>query len=76
MLIVNETLSHRAHDPLASNLIIQGDNVPVMKSLCESPFDFLGKVDLMLWDPPYNTGNKDFMYNDRFGSHESWLLFM
>jgi len=47
-----------------------------MKSLCESPFDLLGKVDLMLWDPPYNTGNKGFMYNDRFGSHESWLSFM
>ena len=49
-----------------SNLIIEGDNAPVMKSLCAGMFRFRGKVDFMLWDPPYNTGNNDFIYEDNF----------
>ncbi|MCE8158932.1 MAG: site-specific DNA-methyltransferase [Candidatus Moeniiplasma glomeromycotorum] len=43
------------------NLVIEGDNLKVMSSL----YQYHGKIDLILTDPPYNTG-KDFRYNDRW----------
>lgn len=49
-----------------ANLIIEGDNAPVMKSLCAGTLGMRGKIDFMLWDPPYNTGNNDFLYEDNF----------
>lgn len=36
---------------------------------------FEGKVKLIYIDPPYNTGNDGFAYNDNF-NHSSWLVFM
>jgi adenine-specific DNA-methyltransferase len=44
------------------NLIIEGDNLEVLKLLQKS---YLGKVKLMFIDPPYNTGN-DFIYPDNY----------
>lgn len=44
------------------NLYIEGDNLEVLKLLQES---YLGRVDVIYIDPPYNTGN-DFIYNDDF----------
>lgn len=44
------------------NLFIEGDNLDVLKLLQES---YLGKVNLIYIDPPYNTGN-DFVYSDDF----------
>jgi adenine-specific DNA-methyltransferase len=41
-----------------------------------------GKIDLIYIDPPYNTGNKDFIYNDKYVEkedtwrHSKWLTFM
>src|SRR5690606_21044419 len=37
--------------------------------------EFAGKVKLIYIDPPYNTGNDGFNYNDSF-NHSSWLTFM
>jgi adenine-specific DNA-methyltransferase len=74
VLLVNEKLSYKG-DITNHNMLIQGDNVPVMKELLNGSFGFEGSIDCMIWDPPYNTG-KMFIYNDRFGSHESWLTFM
>ena len=45
----------------ASNLLIEGDNLQSMVSL----YKYRGQVDLVLTDPPYNTGN-DFRYNDKW----------
>lgn len=45
----------------ASNLVIEGDNLQAMATL----YRFRNQVDLILADPPYNTG-KDFRYNDRW----------
>lgn len=59
-----------------NNMIIKGDNVTVMNGLLDNTSYGAGSIDLMLWDPPYNTGNKHFMYGDKFLSHESWLRFM
>lgn len=44
------------------NLYIEGDNLDVLKLLRE---DYLGKVQMIYIDPPYNTGN-DFVYEDDF----------
>ena len=44
------------------NLYIEGDNLEVLKLLQES---YLGQVDVIYIDPPYNTGN-DFIYNDDY----------
>ncbi|ANH51217.1 putative methylase [Campylobacter phage PC5] len=47
------------------NYLIKGDNLEVMNSIL--PF-YKGKVKLIYIDPPYNTGNKNFQYNDNFES--------
>lgn len=46
------------------NLVIEGDSLDAIKLIEES---YLGKVDIIYIDPPYNTGN-DFVYADTFGS--------
>jgi adenine-specific DNA-methyltransferase len=48
-------------DDQARNLVIEGDNLQAMVTL----FRERGQVDLILTDPPYNTGN-DWRYNDRW----------
>lgn len=64
-------------DPV--NLLIEGDNY---HSLAVLNFTHKEAVDLIYIDPPYNTGNKDFLYNDRFIDkedpfrHSKWLSFM
>lgn len=54
------------------NLIIKGNNLLALYSLKEK---FRGMIKLIYIDPPYNTGNDSFQYNDRF-NHASWLTFM
>lgn len=54
------------------NLIIKGNNLLALHSLKER---YAGKVKLIYIDPPYNTGNDSFKYNDRF-NHSTWLTFM
>ena len=54
------------------NLIIKGNNLIALHSLKKR---FAGKVKLIYIDPPYNTGNDSFKYNDKF-SHSTWLTFM
>src|SRR4051794_38781957 len=43
------------------NLVIEGDNLKAMATL----YQYHGKVDLIITDPPYNTG-KDFRYSDKW----------
>lgn len=57
---------------ITDNLIIKGNNLLALHSLKK---EFAGKVKLIYIDPPYNTGNDSFQYNDRF-NHSSWLTFM
>lgn len=54
------------------NLIIKGNNLIALHSLKQR---FAGKVKLIYIDPPYNTGNDSFKYNDRF-NRSTWLTFM
>ncbi|MGC6524888.1 MAG: DNA methyltransferase [Flavobacteriaceae bacterium] len=59
-------------DTITDNLIIKGNNLLALHSLKK---EFTGKVKLIYIDPPYNTGNDGFKYNDSF-NHSSWLTFM
>ena len=54
------------------NLIIKGNNLIALASLLKR---YEGKVKCIYIDPPYNTGNDSFGYNDRF-NHSTWLVFM
>ncbi|KAF1712187.1 site-specific DNA-methyltransferase [Pseudoxanthomonas kalamensis DSM 18571] len=61
------------------NLIIEGDNFDALRALRAS---HKGAIRCIYIDPPYNTGNRDFVYNDRFVDkthrfrHSLWLEFM
>jgi adenine-specific DNA-methyltransferase len=65
--------------PAPHHLLIEGDNLPVLTALS---YTHEGLIDVIYIDPPYNTGNKDFRYNDRFVDkedpyrHSKWLSFM
>ena len=54
------------------NLILKGNNLLVISSLLKT---HRGKIKLIYIDPPYNTGNDSFQYNDSF-NHSTWLTFM
>ena len=62
-----------------THLLIEGDNYPALALLNAT---HSSKIDLIYIDPPYNTGNKDFKYNDDFVErddvyrHSKWLAFM
>ena len=57
---------------LDGNLIVQGDNLHALKSLLPM---YAGKVDCIFIDPPYNTGNEGWCYNDNVNSPmmQAWL---
>jgi adenine-specific DNA-methyltransferase len=61
------------------NLVIEGDNFDALRYL---RMTYAGRVKCIYIDPPYNTGNRDFVYNDRFVDvndswrHSMWCEFM
>lgn len=61
------------------NFLLEGDNLHSLHLLQKT---HAGKIDVIYIDPPYNTGNKDFIYNDKIVdkndtfSHSKWLSFM
>ena len=67
-----EKFSRDENGTIKDNLIIKGNNLIALYSLKK---EFAGKVKLIYIDPPYNTGNDGFKYNDNF-NHSSWLTFM
>lgn len=62
-----------------NHILIEGDNLEALTALA---YTHEGKIDVIYIDPPYNTGNKDFVYNDKFIDkedsyrHSKWLSFM
>ena len=54
------------------NLVIKGNNLLALYSLLPN---YTNKIKLIYIDPPYNTGNDGFKYNDDF-NHSSWLTFI
>ncbi|MGL2586897.1 DNA methyltransferase [Helicobacter pylori] len=55
-----------------TNYLIKGNNLIALHSLKKK---FAKQVKCIYIDPPYNTGNDSFNYNDNF-NHSSWLVFM
>ena len=61
------------------NFLLEGDNLHSLKLLEKT---HKGRIDVIYIDPPYNTGNKDFIYNDEYideddgFNHSKWLSFM
>lgn len=64
---------------MPNHILIERDNFHALTALT---FTHEGKIDVIYINPPYNTGNKDFKYNDTFvnkrDSYRSskWLSFM
>ena len=62
-----------------NHILIEGDNLEALTALA---YTHEGQIDVIYIDPPYNTGNKDFVYNDQFVDkedsyrHSKWLSFM
>lgn len=62
-----------------NHILIEGDNLHALTALS---YTHEGKIDVIYIDPPYNTGNKDFIYNDAYVDkedtyrHSKWLSFM
>ncbi|MCH4017310.1 MAG: site-specific DNA-methyltransferase [Prevotella sp.] len=73
--LINDTKD--LHNP--NHILIEGDNLHALTALS---YTHAGKIDVIYIDPPYNTGNKDFVYNDKFVDsedtyrHSKWLSFM
>ncbi len=61
-----------AGDVTSGNLIVQGDNLHALKALLPR---YAGQVKCIYIDPPYNTGNEGWVYNDNVNSPEirRWL---
>ena len=70
--LLNCDKSKSTGDPDAGNLLVQGDNLEALKALL--PY-YAGKVKCIYIDPPYNTGNESWVYNDNVNSPEIsvWL---
>lgn len=68
----NPTLSNCANDPNTENMIIHGDNLLALKALLP---EYEGKVKCIYIDPPYNTLNTGFIYDDNV-EHSVWLSLM
>ena len=62
-----------------NHILIEGDNLHALTTLS---YTHAGKIDVIYIDPPYNTGNKDFIFNDSYVDkedsyrHSKWLSFM
>jgi len=69
----------KATDENSYNFLLEGDNLHSLKLLEKT---HAGKIDVIYIDPPYNTGNNDFIYDDNYiGSddgyrHSKWISFM
>ena len=69
----------KVDDDKPYNFLLEGDNLHSLKLLGKT---HKGKIDVIYIDPPYNTGNKDFIYDDHFidkmdgYAHSKWLSFM
>lgn len=71
-LVPNKKLSLTDKVSLHDNLIIQGDNLKALKALLPT---YAGRVKCIYIDPPYNTGNENWVYNDNVNSPmlQEWL---
>ena len=82
-VVLPRLLPEASHTPEGctqhANLIIEGDNFDALRLLRAT---HAGRVRVIYIDPPYNTGNKDWVYNDKYVGqndrwrHSQWLEFL
>lgn len=76
---ISSAISHFPESGVTGNLIIEGDNFDSLRLLRST---HAGKIRVIYIDPPYNTGTKDWVYNDSYVSktdrwkHSKWLEFL
>ena len=79
IFVEDENRKITANEDEPYNFLLEGDNLHSLKLLEKT---HKGKIDVIYIDPPYNTGNKDFIYDDSFVdktdgyAHSKWLSFM
>ena len=79
IFVEDETRKLAANENEAYNFLLEGDNLHSLKLLEKT---HKGKIDIIYIDPPYNTGNKDFIYDDSFVvkddgfRHSKWISFI
>lgn len=79
IFVEDENKKITANEDEPYNFLLEGDNLHSLKLLEKT---HKGKIDVIYIDPPYNTGNKDFIYDDSFVdktdryAHSKWLSFM
>lgn len=79
ILIEDAKKEIKSDDSKPVNILIEGDNYHALSVL---NYTHKGNIDIIYIDPPYNTGNEGFMYNDKIVDrndsyrHSKWLSFM
>lgn len=70
--VLNKVFSYSKEGNTTDNIIVHGDNLVALKSLFPK---FEGRVDVVYLDPPYNTGNEGWCYNDNVNDPkiQKWL---
>ncbi|MBI1924167.1 site-specific DNA-methyltransferase [Candidatus Poribacteria bacterium] len=70
--LLQQNAAHSVGEPNSGNLLIEGDNLLALKALL--PY-YAGQVKCIYIDPPYNTGNENWVYNDNVNSPaiKEWL---
>ena len=63
VLVPNKEHNEKTENTNSKNLFFTGDNLEVLRHLRNA---YTKKIDVIYIDPPYNTGNKDFTYPDKF----------
>ncbi|MBN8418954.1 MAG: site-specific DNA-methyltransferase [Verrucomicrobia bacterium] len=63
--LLKDVAEHGSGEPGTGNLIVEGDNLEALKALL--PY-YAGQVKCIYIDPPYNTGNEGWVYNDNVKS--------
>lgn len=79
VLVEDKKREIKSDDAKPTHIIIEGDNYHALSVL---NYTHAKSIDVIYIDPPYNTGNNDFKYNDKFVDredsyrHSKWLSFM
>jgi len=79
VLVEDKSKEIKTDNNKSTNILIEGDNYHALSVL---NYTHKGKIDVIYIDPPYNTGNKDFVFNDKYVDsedsyrHSKWISFM